>query len=68
MGPARVIWNKGIQRRVTEAARMLAQIKSLKITGLAAHTAESIQNLRVKELAVSRKFRLALIRVLTTGD
>ncbi|KAI0005802.1 P-loop containing nucleoside triphosphate hydrolase protein [Xylariaceae sp. FL0662B] len=68
MGPARMIWNKGIQKRVAEASRMLAQIKSLKITGLITYTADSVQSLRVKELLLSRKFRRALIRVLTTGQ
>ncbi|KAK9426251.1 putative ABC multidrug transporter [Seiridium unicorne] len=68
MGPARMLWSKGIQKRVAEASRMLSQIKSLKITGLASYTADAIQNLRVKELVLSRKFRLALIRILTTSQ
>ncbi|KAL3417374.1 Canalicular multispecific organic anion transporter 1-like protein 1 [Phlyctema vagabunda] len=46
---------------------MLAQIKSLKMMGLTDYISKSIQDFRVHELDVSRKFRLALIRVLTTG-
>ncbi|KAK6086716.1 hypothetical protein SCUP234_02236 [Seiridium cupressi] len=68
MGPARMLWSKEIQKRVAEASRMLSQIKSLKVTGLASYTADAIQNLRVKELVLSRKFRLALIRILTTSQ
>ncbi|KAI1857175.1 uncharacterized protein JN550_013412 [Neoarthrinium moseri] len=67
MRPARMIWGKAIKERVSASSAMLAQIKSLKMMGLTHYISRSIQNLRVHELDVSRKFRLALIRILTTG-
>jgi len=67
MGPARMIWGKAIKQRVSASSNMLAQIKSLKMMGLTDYISKSIQDLRIQELDVSRKFRLALIRILTTG-
>jgi len=67
MRPARMIWGKAIKERVSASSNMLAQIKSLKMMGLTDYMSKSIQDLRVHELNVSRKFRLALIRILTTG-
>ncbi|ETS74059.1 hypothetical protein PFICI_13925 [Pestalotiopsis fici W106-1] len=67
MRPARMSWGKAIKERVSASSNMLAQIKSLKTMGLTSYMSTSIQNLRVAELDVSRKFRLALIRILTTG-
>lgn len=67
MGPARMIWSKGIQKRVSAASNMLGHIKGLKMMGLTSYMATTIQNLRCNELEVSKKFRLALIRILTTS-
>lgn len=67
MRPARMSWGKAIKERVSASSNMLAQIKSLKTMGLISYMSTSIQNLRVAELDVSRKFRVALIRILTTG-
>ncbi|KAF6835949.1 ABC multidrug transporter [Colletotrichum plurivorum] len=68
MGPARMIWSKGIQKRVSATSNMLGHMKGLKMMGLTGYMATTIQNLRCNELEVSKKFRLALIRVLTTSS
>ncbi|KAK1991372.1 putative multidrug resistance protein MDR [Colletotrichum falcatum] len=68
MGPARMVWSKGVQKRVSATSNMLGHIKGLKIMGLTGYMATAIQTLRCNELEVSKKFRLALIRILTTSS
>jgi len=46
---------------------MLAQIKGIKIMGLTDYVAKLVQNLRVRELNLSKKFRAYIIRILVIG-
>ncbi len=60
MGPAKVEWSKGVQKRVHVTASLLAQIKSIKMMGLSEYMRDTIQGLRVTEVEFSKKFRVLI--------
>lgn len=57
MGPARMVWMKAIQKRVSGTSAILGQLKAIKMAGMAVGVAKSVQNLRVIEVARSVGFR-----------
>ncbi|KAF9783049.1 hypothetical protein IL306_010591 [Fusarium sp. DS 682] len=61
MEPATVKWNEAVQKRVGETSSMLNQIKGIKMMGLSDFFRQMVQDLRVKELKVSAKFRWLLV-------
>lgn len=67
IGPARGMWNKAVQKRVSITSSMLSQTKGLKMMGLTDYIAELIQNLRASELELSKKFRAFIIRIVVIG-
>ncbi|KAE9377881.1 putative ABC multidrug transporter [Stipitochalara longipes BDJ] len=58
IGTARGQWNRGVQKRVSATSSMLAQIKGLKMMGLTGYMSTLIQELRITELNLSKKFRI----------
>ncbi|KAI0503440.1 putative ABC multidrug transporter [Xylaria bambusicola] len=54
-------WMDEIQRRVGLTSNVIANMKSLKISGLTAPITSFVQQLRVKELAASKEFRRLLL-------
>ncbi|KAJ3498216.1 hypothetical protein NLG97_g1286 [Lecanicillium saksenae] len=56
-GPAMRVWNQHIETRVSKTSRLLSQLPGIKMLGLGPKVAEYIQNLRVLEIATSKKFR-----------
>jgi hypothetical protein len=68
LGPARVTWNLGVQKRVAVTSSMLSQIKSLKMMGLADYMERCIQGLRVAEVDLSKKFRGYIVWLNVIGN
>ncbi|KAL6228992.1 hypothetical protein BDW75DRAFT_246137 [Aspergillus navahoensis] len=61
IGPAKKRWMKGIQTRVDVTAAVLASMKEVKMLGLSDVVAHMVQNLRVKELDLSKQYRRLLV-------
>lgn len=61
MGPARVAWNQGVQKRVAQTSSMLAQMKGVKMMGLSDYILGSIQGFRIYEVNLSKKFRMMVV-------
>lgn len=59
-GTHQAAWIQASQIRVSATSKALGSIKWLKISGLSDVAFSVIRNLRVRELAVSTKFRLLL--------
>ncbi|KAF9882288.1 ABC multidrug transporter [Colletotrichum karsti] len=68
IGPARMAWNEGVQERVSITSSMLSQIKGVKMMGLANYFAKTVQHLRVKELDMSKKFRVFIVRIILISN
>ncbi|KAI0601124.1 hypothetical protein F4775DRAFT_607254 [Biscogniauxia sp. FL1348] len=56
-GPGQRKWMGGVQKRVGLTTNDIANIKNLKMSGLASSKAESVQNLRVEKLAAGASFQ-----------
>jgi len=63
VGPRQKLWMDMIQKRVGLTSNAIAQMKQLKISGLATPVEEAIQAMRVEELKTGNKFR----QLLTVG-
>lgn len=57
MTAARRLWNEKIELRVAATSNVLAQLKSVKITGLAPLVTERLEKLRNEEILASLKER-----------
>ncbi|KAK0391974.1 hypothetical protein NLU13_1472 [Sarocladium strictum] len=68
IGPARMMWNEGVQQRVSTTSLMLAQIKGIKMTGLVDYFATLVQKLRIAELDMSKKFRMFIVRIILISN
>ena len=55
------LWLQAIERRVTATTAMLGAMKGIKMCGLTDILSKSIQDLRVSELRISKKFRKILV-------
>lgn len=58
MGPARMTWNRAVQKRVAVTSSTLHNMKGIKLTGLTQLVSENVQSLRTKELNLSKDFRV----------
>ncbi|KAE8372815.1 P-loop containing nucleoside triphosphate hydrolase protein [Aspergillus bertholletiae] len=58
MGRGRREWNQAVQKRVTHTASFLSLMKEVKMLGLTEAVSKRIQQLRVIELGLSKKFRV----------
>lgn len=64
-GDSQRAWMAGVQKRVGLTARVIANMKNLKISGLSAAIGDFVQKLRVEELAAGSRFRkIAIIAAL----
>lgn len=61
MGPASKVWNAAIQKRVTDTSGVISSMKETKMLGLVDSWTEAIQALRVRELQLSKKFRILIM-------
>ncbi|KAK2043559.1 P-loop containing nucleoside triphosphate hydrolase protein [Colletotrichum somersetense] len=68
IGPARMMWNEGVQERVSTTSSMLAQIKGIKMMGLTDYFATMVQKLRITELDMSKKFRMFIVRIILISN
>ncbi|OBT65097.1 hypothetical protein VE03_05221 [Pseudogymnoascus sp. 23342-1-I1] len=57
IGDSQRLWMAGVQRRVGLTATVIANMKNLKISGLAGAISDFVQNLRVAELTAGARFR-----------
>jgi len=55
------MWLEAIERRITATTAMLSAMKGVKMCGLTSTLSKTIQDLRVEEMRISRKFRKLLI-------
>lgn len=55
------LWLEAIERRISATATMLGSMKRVKMCGLTDTLFESLHNLRIQELKISKKFRRLLI-------
>ena len=55
------MWLTAIEKRITATTVMLSSMKGVKMCGLTETLTKTIQDLRVDELNISRKFRKLLI-------
>jgi ATP-binding cassette subfamily C (CFTR/MRP) protein 1 len=55
------MWLEAIEKRITATTAMLSAMKGVKMCGLTDTLSKSLQDLRVDELRISRKFRKLLI-------
>jgi ATP-binding cassette subfamily C (CFTR/MRP) protein 1 len=55
------LWLEGIERRIAATNTMLNSMKGVKMGGLTEVLREDLQQLRVEELNISKKFRKLLI-------
>lgn len=55
------LWLEAIERRITATSAMLNSMKGVKMGGLTEVLREDLQQLRVDELNISKKFRKLLI-------
>ncbi|KAF4440396.1 hypothetical protein F53441_12344 [Fusarium austroafricanum] len=65
MEPATVRWNEAVQKRVGETSSMLNQMKGIKMMGLTEFFCQMVQDLRIKELKISARFRWAIVHFIT---
>lgn len=61
MGPSKGIWNAAVQKRVGVTSSALGNMKGLKLMGMTNIVSSDIQNLRVRELDLSKKFRRLIV-------
>jgi ATP-binding cassette subfamily C (CFTR/MRP) protein 1 len=55
------LWLKAIERRITATTAMLGAMKGVKMCGLTDILSKTLQDLRVSELRISKKFRKILV-------
>ena len=55
------MWLEAIEKRVTATTGMLGSMKGVKMCGLTETLSTIIQDLRVQELEISKKFRKLLV-------
>ncbi|KAF5510100.1 ABC transporter FUM19 [Colletotrichum siamense] len=67
IGPRQMAWMQGIQKRVGHTANIIANMKSLKISGLASPVEQAVQELRVAEVKAGGKFRRFLVGSVAIG-
>lgn len=66
-GPRQKIWMEEIQKRVGLTSTVVGQMKSLKMSGLAAPVGKLIQQMRIDELRAGARFRMILSFTATLG-
>jgi ATP-binding cassette, subfamily C (CFTR/MRP), member 1 len=62
------MWLEAIERRINATTSMLGAMKSVKMCGLTEVLSSNLQNLRLEEIRISRKFRRLLIWNLGFGE
>ena len=68
MGPSQMSWNKAVQERVSVTSNALESMKGIKMMGLTLPLSKEIQDLRVKELEISKSFRKLIAWMNANGE
>ena len=55
------MWLEAIEKRISATSTMIGAMKGIKMSGLKQTLFDNLQNLRVQELNISKKFRKLLI-------
>ncbi len=58
IGPRQKVWISAVQKRVSMTSSMLGSMKSVKMMGLSSMLFDTLQSQRVRELNLSKKFRV----------
>ncbi|KAL1862998.1 hypothetical protein Daus18300_008154 [Diaporthe australafricana] len=66
-GPRQKVWMEEIQKRVGLTSTVIGQMKSLKMSGLAAPVGKLVQHMRIEELRAGARFRMILCFTATLG-
>jgi ATP-binding cassette subfamily C (CFTR/MRP) protein 1 len=61
------LWLEAIEKRISATSAMLASMKGIKMCGLKDTLLQSLQQLRIDELNISKKFRRLLIWNMVLG-
>ena len=64
---SQTVWLEAIEKRIEATAAMLGSMKGVKMCGLTKVLLRNIQDLRVEELRISKRFRRLLIWNLAFG-
>lgn len=67
VGARQAAWMKRIETRVGKTANVIANMKNIKISGLACAVEGAIQNMRVDELNIGNKFRGMTLILIAVG-
>lgn len=67
MGPRQKTWVQAVQRRVGMTSSMLGSMKSVKMMGFSDYLFTTLQSQRIRELNLSKKFRVMGIFRLLLG-
>ena len=57
-GPSRAAWNKAVEQRIAVTSSVLRAMKAIKMAGLSDLMKLKIQDMRKREMKLSKKFRL----------
>lgn len=68
MGPAMMAWMKGIQTRVSTTSSIISSMKEVKMLGTSSTWLETVQDLRIHELDLSKKFRMLTVYMNLLGN
>ena len=68
MGPAQALWIGSLQKRVKITAKIVGSIKEVKILGMSNTWLNDIQQLRIHELEMSKKFRMLIVYMNVLGQ
>ena len=64
---SQAVWLEAIERRIEATTAMLGSMKGVKMCGLTDILLTNIHNLRIEELAISKRFRRLLVWNLAFG-
>ncbi|KAF4835570.1 ABC transporter atnG [Colletotrichum tropicale] len=68
MPPAMKIWSENIQARITVTSEVLGSIKETKMLGMTEFLQKTIQNLRITELVMAKKYRAMITYMNVLGN
>lgn len=66
-GPAQKAWNERVEKRIAVTAKMLGDMKAVKLLGLSNVLGKIIDNLRQVEIHTSERFRYLTIWEILVG-
>lgn len=68
MPPAMKLWSENIQTRITMTSEVLGSIKETKMLGMTEFLQKVIQDLRITELVMAKKYRAMITYMNVLGE